>query len=180
MSIEAVGGWLQATAVGEALRASAWLVPLLQSIHIVMIGVVFMSIVVVAARVLGWWRAEQSLWQVWSRFAPFLWTGVVIMTVTGLLLVLSEPLRELMTLSFRIKMLLIVVGVASALAFGRRVRAAAGEAAAVMPAGRPMRLAAVATVLLWLGIIFLGRAIAYDDSVWGSWSPAVLQRGGAQ
>jgi hypothetical protein len=34
-------------------------------------------------------------------------------------------------------------------------------------------------VLLWLAIIFLGRAIAYDDWVWGSWSPAVLQRGEA-
>jgi hypothetical protein len=33
------------------------------------------------------------------------------------------------------------------------------------------RLASVATVALWLTIIFLGRAIAYDDSVWGSWSP---------
>ena len=32
-------------------------------------------------------------------------------------------------------------------------------------------------MVLWLAIIFLGRAIAYDDWVWGSWSPAVLQRG---
>jgi hypothetical protein len=179
MSIQAAGEWLQATAVGEALRASAWLVPLLQSIHIVMIGVVFVSIVAVAARVLGWWRAEQSLAQVWARFAPFLWSGVIIMTLTGVLLVLSEPLRELMTISFRIKMLLIVVAVASALAFGRRVRAAAVAGAATPPSGPAMRLAAVATVLLWLAVIFLGRAIAYDDSIWGSWSPAFQQQGGA-
>lgn len=178
MSIEALGEWLQATAVGETLRAVAWLVPLLQSIHIVMIGVVFVSIVAVAARVLGWWRADQSLAQVWSRFAPFLWIGLATMTVTGLLLVLSEPLRELMTLSFRIKIVLIIVAVCSALAFGRRVRAAAGPVAAMAPAGSPLRLAAVATVLLWLAIIFLGRAIAYDDSIWGQWSPAIQQRGG--
>jgi hypothetical protein len=181
MSIQAVGEWLQATAVGEALRASAWLVPLLQSIHIVMIGVVFVSIMAMAARVLGWWRAEQSLAQVWARFAPFLWIGVLIMALSGVLLVLSEPLRELMTISFRVKILLIAVAVVSALAFGRRVRAAAGKGAgaAAVPAGTPMRLAAVATVLLWLAIIFLGRAIAYDDSIWGSWSPAFQQQGGA-
>jgi hypothetical protein len=28
---------------------------------------------------------------------------------------------------------------------------------------------AVATVCMWLFIIFLGRAIAYDVEVWGSW-----------
>jgi hypothetical protein len=30
----------------------------------------------------------------------------------------------------------------------------------------------VATVVLWLAIIFLGRAIAYDVEVWGSLSLA--------
>jgi hypothetical protein len=34
------------------------------------------------------------------------------------------------------------------------------------------------TLLLWVAIIFLGRAIAYDDSVWGGWSP-VESLGGA-
>ncbi len=32
------------------------------------------------------------------------------------------------------------------------------------------KAAALATVVLWLAIIFLGRAIAYDDEVWGSLS----------
>jgi hypothetical protein len=31
------------------------------------------------------------------------------------------------------------------------------------------RAFAVATVCMWLFIIFLGRAIAYDVEVWGSW-----------
>jgi hypothetical protein len=176
MSIEAVGEWLQATALGEHIRAIEWMVPLLQSIHILLIGVVFVSIIAVAARVLGWWRVDESLAQVWRRFAPFLWTGVVAMAVTGGLLVISEPLRELMTLSFRIKMLLLLLGIISAVLFGRHVRAAV-PAAQVSPG--PTRLAAIATVVLWLAIIILGRAIAYDDQVWGEWSPAVLQRGGS-
>jgi hypothetical protein len=180
MSIEGFGEWLQAAAVGETLRSIAWLVPLLQSIHVVLIGVVFVSVLAVAARVLGWWRAEEPLARTWRRFAPFLWWGLAMMALTGLLLVIAEPLRELMTLSFRIKMLLLGAGTIAALAFGRRLRAAAGATAA--PAALPvsMRLGAVATVLLWLFIIFLGRAIAYDDSVWGELSPAVLQRAASQ
>jgi hypothetical protein len=30
----------------------------------------------------------------------------------------------------------------------------------------------VGLVILWLAVIFLGRAIAYDVEVWGPWSPA--------
>jgi uncharacterized membrane protein len=98
------------------------------------------------------------------------------MAFTGLLLIIAEPVREVMALSFRIKMVLLVVGIASAVAFARSARKAIDAGIAVTPA---LRVASVVTVLLWLLIIFLGRAIAYDNSVWGDWSPAVLQRGAA-
>ena len=45
---------------------------------------------------------------------------------------------------------------------------ARASASAQFSAGR--KAAAVATVVLWLAIIFLGRAIAYDVEVWGSLS----------
>jgi hypothetical protein len=167
MSLESLAQGLQSSRLSETLQATSWVVPTLQAIHILMIGVVFVSILAIALRVLGRVRAEQPLLRVWQRFAPFMWTGVVVMAVTGLLLTIAEPVRQVMTLSFRIKMLLVVVGVISALAFGRRVARAASAAEQVLPRG-----AAVATVVLWLAIIFLGRAIAYDDSIWGSWSPA--------
>lgn len=168
---------LQETAFVDTVQTHAWIVPTLQSLHILMIGVVFVSILVVSLRVLGRTRRDQTLAQVWQRFAPFLWTGIIVMAVTGVLLTLSEPVRELMTLSFRLKMLLLVVAIASALAFGRRVRNAAQRSAHAGEGGvsAGMRAGAVLTILAWLMIIFLGRAIAYDDLIWGSWSPAVLQ-----
>lgn len=175
MSLLEFATWLQATSFSVTIQSVGWIVPLLQSIHILGIGVVFVSVLVVALRVLGRVRVEQSLAEVWSRFAPFLWWGLAVMALTGVLLTISEPVREFMTLSFRLKLLLLVVGITSAALFARRVRreARAGAGAgAAMPAG--MRLAAVATLVLWLAIIFLGRAIAYDDVIWGEWSPAVL------
>ncbi len=95
-----------------------------------MIGVVFVSILVVALRVLGRMRAEEPLVRVWNRFAPFLWTGIVLMAITGLLLTIAEPVREFMTLSFRVKMVLLVVCISSAALFGRSVRKAARVAPA--------------------------------------------------
>jgi Family of unknown function (DUF6644) len=180
VSVQSVATRLQESALSQDLQAAGWVVPTMQTIHILMIGVVFVSILMVALRVLGWVRVEEPLSRVWRRFAPFLWTGLVIMAVTGLLLILAEPVREVMALSFRIKLLLLLVGIGSACMFGRFVRSAAlaGEEAAAS-ASPLIRLASVATVVLWLAIIFLGRAIAYDNSVWGSWSTAVLQKGGS-
>jgi hypothetical protein len=179
VSVESVATRLRESALSQDLRAADWLVPTMQTIHILMVGVVFVSILMISLRVLGWVRAGEPLSRVWSRFAPFLWTGLVIMALTGLLLILAEPVREVMALSFRIKMVLLAVAITSALLFGHSVRnaALAGEGAVSTPSPL-MRVASLATVVLWLCIIFLGRTIAYDNAVWGSWSTAVLQNGG--
>jgi len=105
---------------------------------------------------------------VWDRFAPWMWTGLVVMALTGLVLIVGEPLREFSALSFWLKMLLLVISVTSIFIFGRTLRPEAlTSPSAEFSVGR--KAAALATVVLWLAIIFLGRAIAYDSAVWGSW-----------
>src|SRR5262245_52185767 len=146
MSLESAAARLQSTALSETLQSVAWVVPTAQAIHILMIGVVFVSILMIALRVLGWARVEDPFEVVWRRFTPFLWTGIVLMAVTGVLLTIAEPVREVMTLSFRIKLALLAIGIISAVLFGRSV---AGAAAAPATGGEPafsplMRAASIA------------------------------------
>lgn len=178
MSLEQIATSLQSTALSDALKNVSWIVPLLQSIHILMIGVVFVSMLVVALRVLGRVRTDAPLAQVWGRFAPFFWSGIVLMAITGALLTIAEPVREFMTMSFRVKAVLLVIGIGSAAMFGRSVRKAGHGSQSSLAAPTGVRVTVVATVALWLAIIFMGRAIAYDTSVWGEWSP-VKSLGGA-
>jgi uncharacterized membrane protein len=178
MSLESIATSIQSTSFSDALKAASWVVPTLQSIHIVMIGVVFVSVLMIALRVLGWMRADEPLRQVWVRFAPFMWAGIVVMAVTGALLTAAEPVREFMTLSFRLKMVLLVVLITCAVAFGRSVRRAARNASAG-PAPAGVRFAAVVTLVLWFAVIVLGRAIAYDTSFWGELSPTKSLGGAA-
>jgi hypothetical protein len=165
--------WLQATPFSVTVQSVGWVIPLLQSVHILMIGVVFVSMLMIVLRILERVRMDQSIGDVWRRFAPWMWSALVVMTLTGLLLVVGEPVREFTSLSFWLKMALLIVAVASAVAFGRSMRPAtlAGGEALVFSPGK--KSAAVATVVLWLAIIFLGRAIAYDVEVWGSLSLAL-------
>jgi len=161
--------WLQATPVSETFQAVAWLIPLLQSIHIVTIGVVFVSSLMIALRVLGRIRTDEPFAAVWARFAPWMWSGLVVMVVSGVLLIVGEPVREFMTLSFWLKMALLAIVVVGTALLGRMLQPATPAASPEFSGAA--RTAAIAIVVLWLAVIFLGRAIAYDVEVWGGLSP---------
>ena len=160
--------WLQATHLSATIQSVSWVIPLLQSIHILMIGVVFVSALMIALRVLGRMRADEPFDAVWRRFAPWMWTGLVILAVTGLTLVVGEPVREFTALSFWLKMLLLVIGVTSTALYGRGLRPYALVAPSEFPG--TAKAASIGLITLWLAVIFLGRAIAYDKEVWGSLS----------
>jgi hypothetical protein len=167
-AVHSFAGWLQDTAVSHTIQDVSWVIPFVQSIHIVMIGVVFVSSLMIALRVLGRMRTDEPFDAVWRRFAPWMWIGLCLMAATGITLVVGEPIREFTALSFWLKMLLVAIGVTSTAIYGRSLR----HAVLVPPAQFPAtaKLASVLIVVLWLAIIFLGRAIAYDREVWGSLS----------
>jgi uncharacterized membrane protein SirB2 len=159
---------LGTSGLSQAIQSTLWLTPLLQAIHILMIGIVFISVLMVVLRILGRFRADEPFTATWDRFAPWMWWALLVMAATGLVLIIGEPVREASALSFWLKMALVVVGVVSVL--GLR-RAASGSTGMAMPLGT--RVAAAAVLLVWIAIIYLGRFIAYDAEVWGSWSLGV-------
>lgn len=163
--MRAFAEWLGATPLSVTIQSVSWVIPLLQSIHILMIGVVFVSSLMIALRVLGRARTDELFDEVWQRFAPWMWGGLAVMAVTGVLLVIGEPVREATALSFWIKMALVLVGVGGTAAFGRTMHAASPHGFSVAA-----RAGAIGLVVLWVAIIFLGRAIAYDIEVWGALS----------
>ena len=160
--------WLQATPTSVTIQTVSWVIPLLQSIHILMIGVVFGSSLMITLRVLGRVHSDEPFDAVWRRFAPWMWTGLVVMALTGLTLIVGEPIREFTALSFWLKMGLIAISVTTILLFGRSLRPAAIGTPVEFSASQ--KAVAIATIAMWIAIIFLGRAIAYDVEVWGSLS----------
>jgi hypothetical protein len=158
--------WLASTSASLWVQTHLWVTPLLQSIHIVMIGVVFIAVFMIALRVLGMVSTDETFAAVWKRFSPWMWIGIPVMAMTGIVLSIGEPVREASAMSFWVKMTLIVIGILGALAFSRTLRPLAHVGSVQFSGGA--KLVAVGTLVLWLFIIFLGRAIAYDVEVWGS------------
>jgi hypothetical protein len=164
--------WLSTTLPSVFIQNhNAWAIPAIQSIHIVGIGIVMASVFMIDLRILGWAGMDQTLRQTTSRFGPWLTASLWLMAATGLLMVIGEPVRELVTFSFWLKMFLVVVGTLIAVLFQRTLRKHEPRWEETIARRGSVRALAIVTFLIWVGIIILGRLIAYDH-VWGSWSPA--------
>lgn len=175
--MNAFAEWLSGTSPSVYLqRHEAWVIPTLQSVHIIGIGIVVGSTSMMTLRLLGLIGMDQSLLQIQRRFGPWLTGALCVMLATGGLLVVAEPVRELVTLSFWLKMILVAVLTAIGIVFQRSLRrreqrweqTVARRTSVQMIA---VQMIAVLTILILACIIILGRLIAYDH-IWGLWSPA--------
>jgi hypothetical protein len=161
--------WLSQTPLSLAIQTREWIIPTIQSVHIVAIAVVMGSVFMIELRIWGWAGRDQTVSETTARFGPWLIGALGVLLVTGAVMVIGEPERELLALSFWLKMILVAVGTIVAITFQRAVerRDRAWEPAIVDR--RLINAAAFVVLLIWLGVIVLGRLIAYDY-VWGTWS----------
>src|ERR1700692_1135983 len=110
--------WLSTTSPSVFIQNhNGWVIPAIQSIHIVGIAVVLGSVFMIDLRILGWAGMDQTLRQTSSRFSPWLTAGLCVQLATGLLMVIGEPVRELVTFSFWLKMFLVAVSTVIAAIF---------------------------------------------------------------
>jgi hypothetical protein len=164
--------WLSTTFLSVFIQShNSWVIPTVQSIHIVGIAVVMGSVFMIDLRILGWAGMDQTLRQTTKRFGPWLTAGLCLMLATGVLMVIGEPVRELVTFSFWLKMFLVAVSTLIAAIFQITIRKHEPRWEETLVHSRSIKWLAILTFLSWVCIIILGRLIAYDH-VWGSWSPA--------
>jgi hypothetical protein len=163
--------WLAKTSPSHTLRVhESWLIPGVQSIHIIGVAIIMGSLLMIVLRVLGWAGTDQTVRQTTERFGPWVSGALCLQLVTGLVMILAEPVRELVNFSFWTKMVFVAIGTALAgvflLAFPNRE-----HRWETFVTRKSFKLLAVVTFAIFLCVIVLGRLIAYDH-IWGSWSPA--------
>jgi hypothetical protein len=158
--------WLAATPLSRTLADAPWVVPTSQSIHILAISVVFASAIMINLRLLGVGARGRSVSQLSHTLLPWMWRGLIVLLLTGIIQILVEPVRQFVTPAFWAKMALIVLVATMTALYGRAVRrnAALWDAASSRP---PQAIwFAVVSTLMWLSIIVCGRFIAYTWSMY--------------
>jgi len=136
--------WLEQTPLSQAIQSTGWVVPAVQTIHILAIAVVLSSVLMLNLRLLGIVGSDQPLARVTSRFRPVIWWTLPILLATGVVMIIGEPARSLANSVFQLKMLLLLAAIAVTAAFHEG-----------------SRIIAVLSLSLWVGIVFAGRWIAY-------------------
>jgi hypothetical protein len=153
--------WLETTSLSHTLQTVEWIIPTLQTIHILSVAVVFSSAVLVDLRLLRLFEREEPLGEVARRFLPPVWPVLIVLLVTGSLLIVGEPRRALMNTTFYIKMALLLVAIVLTAVLQASLASAFWEKNGI----RRLTGQALATVsiLVWSGILFAGRWIAYTQ-----------------
>jgi uncharacterized membrane protein len=107
--MQAFSDWLGATSLSQLFADLSWFVPTVQTIHILAIAAVVTLLSMLNLRLLRVTRSGPSLQNLSAGYVPWVWRALVILLVSGILLTITEPSRELMNNAFRLKMLLVLI-----------------------------------------------------------------------
>jgi uncharacterized membrane protein SirB2 len=155
--------WLSQTPISLLFQAVEWIIPAVQSVHILAIAIVMSSVVLVDLRLMGLMGHSQSISAMTRRFIPWVWWSLVVLLISGMVLITAEPRRDLLNPVFQAKILLIVVAIVVTAIFQAVVRRNM-EFWDLSPSRRAGALAtAVVSLLIWTAIVGCGRWIAYVE-----------------
>lgn len=154
--------WLASTRGSIALHESLYVYPLVESTHVLTLGLFAGTTAMIDLRLLGLALRQVPVAEVMRRLLPWTIAGFVVMVVTGSLLFYAIPVRTFHSIFFRAKVVMLILAGVNVWVFQRRVAPAlAGwDAGGAVPRGA--RRTALASLVLWAGIIVAGRMIAYN------------------
>ena len=138
-----------------ALRGSYLVYPLVNALHVVGAALLFGAIVPLDLRLAGWRRGVGAVDQLARFLLPVAIAGLVLAILAGLLLFTTDARAYAGSPLFQAKLVLIALALVNAYAL-RAIDWRGAEASR-----RRLALGGVASVLLWLAVIVLGRLIGY-------------------
>ncbi len=138
-----------------------WIIPTVQFFHIMALAAGFGATLMMSLRIFNLAGGYRPVSEVAARYVPWIWWSAPVLLVTGLLMILGEPVRELINPIFWIKMGLIIVLIAVTLTFQKAVASQAAVAGPEWNAGSGTRLGAFLILVLWCVVMACGRWIAY-------------------
>jgi hypothetical protein len=136
------------------LRTVPGLPPIVQTVHLLSIAVVLGSIVLVSLRTLGWAAPTQDPAEMAARLAPWTWSAIPLLLLSGGVFVLARPQRYFTNPVFGLKFAILLPALLLAALLYRSLSRA--------PAAKIRWLAGL-NLIAWTAVVLAGRWIAYAD-----------------
>jgi hypothetical protein len=151
---------LQKSGVALGIRDSLYWFPTLEAVHVVALSIVFGTILIVDLRVLGIASTKRIFRRVSGDALKWTWLAFAVAVVTGALMFTSNAVVYFGNVAFRIKMVLIVLAGLNMLVFHLTEGDSDGWHRHV-PAPSLAKFCAIASLVLWVGVIGAGRTIGF-------------------
>ena len=150
----AIANWGPSKAINE----SSWIFALVQAFHLVSLGFLAGSLLMVDLRLLGRGFSQQPLATVARDARPWLIGSLVAMVLTGVPQFISLATKEYDSVYFRWKMLMLLIALIFTFTIRRQV---AQNGLAI---GRPhlAKMTAIVSLALWFGVAWGGRWIGFS------------------
>jgi hypothetical protein len=152
--------WFELSGLGEAMRKSAWLYPIVEIVHILGFVILVGAAVMFDLRVLGFGRGL-AMTALARHLLPWSWAGLALALPAGAMMATAHATEFATNPAFLLKLGLLAAAAANVAFFhlGPYRSVAAWDAAGAAPAAA--RSAAALSIALWVGVIACGRLIAY-------------------
>jgi hypothetical protein len=156
-------GALEASAVGAALRESAWLYSTVEIAHLLGVALLFGSVAVLDFRLLGVWK-RAPVKPLAAQVLPWSAASFLILVPTGFLMFVAHASDYIASGLFALKMCLIMAAGVNAAAFHaitfRTVDVWDSEEMRKLPPPISARLAGLLSLAIWASVIACGRLLA--------------------
>lgn len=154
--------WLESTSWSIALLESLYVWPLLETTHVLSLGLFVGTTLMMDLRLLGVTFRNVPVTAFTGRMLPWTHLGFAIMLATGLLLFYASPVRYYYNVFFRIKVLLLILAGVNVYLFHSRTHKIVSGWDLIPVPPRAARLAAAVSIMAWAGVVITGRMIAYN------------------
>lgn len=153
--------WLHGTSVAVSIRDGLYLFPVLESIHVVGLALVFGTIAILDLRLLGVASTERPVSQLMTDLLKWTWAAFVLTAITGGLMFSTNAIVYFHNTFFRIKMLLLVLAAVNMLVFELTARKTLAQWDRAASTPRAAKIVATVSLVIWVGVIAAGRVIGF-------------------
>lgn len=149
--------WVEATALGNAIRQSLWLFPVIEAVHLLGLCVLGGAVLIVDLRMLGAGLRGYAISQIARDARPWFMGALTVMLLTGSALFASEAIKCYYNTSFWVKITTLPFAIALTLLIRDRMALRAG-----MNTTPATRVAGVMSIVLWWVVAAAGRWIGFS------------------
>jgi hypothetical protein len=155
---------LEASGLATKIRDSIFLFPMLESIHVLGLALVFGTISIIDLRLLGLASTHRSFQRMASDILKWTWAAFALTVLTGSLMFTTNATVYYHNFYFRAKMLLLLLTGINMLFFELTAARTIHNWDQAPSAPRAGKAVAALSLVMWIGVICMGRLIGFTTS----------------